>query len=68
MAVIKADNHGMTPLYMASYNGHKEIVNALIAAGVDVNKADNDGMTSLYLASCNGYKEIVIEPTSAEVD
>ena len=35
---------------MTSYDGHKEIVNALIAAGADVNKADNDGMTPLLRA------------------
>ena len=54
VAVIKVDNDGMTPLYIASYNGHKEIVNALIA-DADVNKVDYDGMTPLYIASCNGH-------------
>ena len=49
----------MTPLNLASQNGHKEIVNALIEAGANVNKADNDGMTPLDMACCNGHKEIV---------
>ena len=58
VAVNKANNDGMTPLEQASYNGHKEIVNALIAAGANVNKSDY-GNTPLYIASCNGHKEIV---------
>ena len=29
-------------------NGHQEVVQALIAAGADVNQQDNDGMTPLH--------------------
>lgn len=31
-----------TPLYMASQEGHREVVESLLAAGVDVNKATSD--------------------------
>ena len=34
-----------------AHEGHKEIVNALIASGADVNAADNDGWTSLHNAA-----------------
>jgi ankyrin repeat protein len=41
------DENGYTPLHPAALNGHKEIVELLIAKGADVNAKDNDGKTPL---------------------
>ncbi|KAK3237557.1 hypothetical protein CYMTET_52372, partial [Cymbomonas tetramitiformis] len=49
----------MTPLYAAASNGQKEVVEALLAKGAQVDLADKEGMTPLYRAAYNGHKEVV---------
>jgi len=49
--------NGRTPLHNAAANGHKEIVELLIAKGVDVNARDNDGYTPLDWAIMNKLTE-----------
>ncbi|KAG8173430.1 hypothetical protein JTE90_010365 [Oedothorax gibbosus] len=46
-------------LHLAVRNGNIDVVNALIARGVNVNAVDEYGYTPLYLAVQNGYTEIV---------
>ena len=51
---------GYTPLFIASQNGHCEVVSMLLAKeGVDVNQARDDGATPLFAASSNGHCEVV---------
>jgi ankyrin repeat protein len=50
---------GATPLYIASQNGHSDIVNILIRNGADINLARNTGATPLYIASQNGHSDVV---------
>ena len=51
---------GSTPLYVASANGHTEVVALLLAhTGFDVNQATNDGRTPLLAASENGHTGVV---------
>ncbi|WP_353278956.1 ankyrin repeat domain-containing protein [Wolbachia endosymbiont (group B) of Longitarsus flavicornis] len=46
--------------HIAAYNGHTEIVSALVKAeGIDVNAASKDGMTPLHLAAFNGHLDTV---------
>ena len=52
---------GLTPLYIACYRGHTDIVNALLSQeSIDVNQArTNDGSTPLYAACYRGHTDIV---------
>ena len=51
-------NNGSTPLYIASHNGHTEIVSILIKANANPNLYLDDGATPLYIASQNGHTDI----------
>ena len=44
-------------VWVASKNGHLEVVKVLISNDGSVNEADNDGFTPLHLAS--GHSEVV---------
>ncbi|KAJ7759528.1 ankyrin repeat-containing domain protein [Mycena metata] len=46
-------------LFVASQNGHLDVVKFLIEHGADVNAENENGYTSLYLASQNGHLDIV---------
>ncbi|MCP4370086.1 MAG: hypothetical protein GY797_18520 [Deltaproteobacteria bacterium] len=53
------NENGYSPLYMASMDGHAEIVKLLLEAGADVNKASTNGITPLYSASVAGTIKVV---------
>jgi ankyrin repeat protein len=49
----------LTALILASENGHREVVQALLDKGADVNAKMNDGGPALMKASENGHREVV---------
>jgi ankyrin repeat protein len=55
--VNEKDENGGTPLQVATYEGHKETVELLIANGADVNAKDKDGETPLNWAIKNKHTE-----------
>jgi ankyrin repeat protein len=57
--VNKQDKHGQTPLQFAAFNGHVEVVNALIAAGANVNQKEACDWTPLHAAAAHGHSDIV---------
>ncbi|VDB87231.1 unnamed protein product [Peniophora sp. CBMAI 1063] len=46
-------------LHLAARNGHYDMVNGLLAGGLDVNVADPSGHTALHAASVGGHISIV---------
>ncbi len=55
-----AVSNGVTPLYIASQEGHIEVVTYLVEHGAAVNAARSDGVTPLYVASYYGHFPIVV--------
>jgi ankyrin repeat protein len=57
---VNKDSYGFyTPLSVATQNVHLEVVQALVAAGADVNKANIIGASSLITwATDNGHTDI----------
>ena len=56
---ILGDKDNATALIGAVIKGHMETVQALLAAGADVNAKDNDGDFALMFAARNGHTETV---------
>ena len=48
----------MSPLYVASGNGHLNVVRALLSAGAEVDGQDHSGHSPLYTA-CQGGHAVV---------
>lgn len=48
---VDAKNQGRTALQIASYQGHLEVVKALLQAHANVNLRDDEGDTALHYAA-----------------
>nr|XP_024214050.1 oxysterol-binding protein-related protein 1-like [Halyomorpha halys] len=53
-------NLGWTPLHLATYFGHKEVIELLIEAGADINAVNDAGDTALHKASFIGREDLVL--------
>ena len=57
----------MTPLHVASFNGHLELVEVLVGAGANKDAPLNEGATPLHLASFGGHHEVMEVLVRAEI-
>jgi ankyrin repeat protein len=57
--VFSRDEKGRTPLHNAAYNGHKSVVELLLASNAEVNAKDDKGTTPLRLAGSRGHQDLV---------
>ena len=55
----KANDNGVTALYIASENGHIEVVKTLVEAHANLHNVDNLGNTSLSVAQYHSHTQIV---------
>jgi hypothetical protein len=60
--VNEVDDEGFTPLNIACYGGHSEVVQMLLAVnGIEVNKADGEGFTPLMTALNHNHIAIIVQ-------
>jgi ankyrin repeat protein len=66
--IDNVDSDGDTALILASFHGHTEIAQALLAAGADKDVKNNDGITALICACIMGYADTVQALLAAGAD
>ena len=49
---------GTFPLYVASHDGHLDVVRLLVSMGADVNQQDNQKRTALHAAAKKGHVDV----------
>ena len=57
-----------TPLHIATFYGHIDIIKYLVECGADIETKDNDGNTPLYSSSYKGRLDVVKYLISVGVD
>lgn len=55
---VHVEEHGWTPLYAASRNGHLEVVKRLLQHGAQVNETINSGATAMHGACAFGQEQV----------
>ena len=64
-------SRGRTPLMIASYHGHKNIVEVLIQNNANITVEDDFGASALFYAALNGHKdifEILLENSEVDIN
>lgn len=57
---VQETRNGVTPLHIASWNGHAEVVSILLAHGAHIDARDAvGGQTALFVACCGGHGDVV---------
>ncbi|RUS72919.1 hypothetical protein EGW08_019315 [Elysia chlorotica] len=62
------DRYHLTPLMLASREGHLPVVKTLLAAGAQVNMQDSQGWTALTMATQRSRAQIMVELLDAGAD
>ena len=56
---VHAEIGGNTALYLATVEGHEDIVRLLLAAGAEIEAQNRRGLRPLHMAALNGYDTLV---------
>jgi ankyrin repeat protein len=69
-ADVNEQTDGHSPVHLAAYYGHVEVVATLAELGADVDARDDCGLRPLHLAAWNGHVEVVarLVELGADVD
>ncbi|EYU29095.1 hypothetical protein ABFS82_05G116200 [Erythranthe guttata] len=59
LAVNSRDRHSRTPLHLASWSGHAEVVDYLCKNKADVGAAAMDDMAAIHFAAQKGHLEVI---------
>ncbi len=59
VSIETKNEHGLTPLLLASWKGHADTVEVLLAKGADIEAKNKDGLTALMYTAENGHTEIL---------
>ena len=59
ISINRADNDGVSPLFVACANGRVEVARLLIEHGADVDQAMDTGWTPLLMACAKGHVDVV---------
>ena len=57
--VNRMDEHGRSPIHLASWHGHTDTVELLLDRGANIEEKDNDGDTPIYRAAEGGHTDTV---------
>ncbi len=68
--VFTKDNNGRTALDFASYYGHNDVVELLLANKAEIDARDNNGRTPLHYAAATGHNDTadILLANKAELD
>ncbi|NXM19594.1 ANKR6 protein, partial [Ploceus nigricollis] len=58
-AKVAVTKHGRTPLHLAAYKGHLQVVQVLLKAGCDLDIQDDGDQTALHRAAVVGNTDII---------
>ena len=59
------DRAGDTPLHLAAFDGHAQVVDELLYRGAEVETRNLAGRTALHLACLNGHAHVIFILCSA---
>jgi uncharacterized protein len=59
LTAVAVNERLLTPMYIAAYLGHVDIIRALFESGVDVNERSIHGRTPLLIAACTGRVNVL---------
>jgi ankyrin repeat protein len=61
LVLAQKDNYSETPLHLAAFNGHNDMIHFLFHRGAVIDAKNEDSDTPLHEAARKGHKEVVLQ-------